>query len=484
VSRRQQRLVGAQVVLLVVVVAVAVLDSDAADWRPLELFASLFALAVAGEFVSVRTGRIHIGPAFLAAALAWSLLGAAPAALIAVTAVSLWSLRNRTPPDLFLNNVVSHATCPVVGGLLIDALRDPTPATQADPVVAAVVFAVYLPVNLLEFVLVVGYLCLRDGGSFRDAYRRLYRPVVPWEITTAAVVAGTVLAYQELELVAIGLLAILLATQSSLLRAVLAVERQRDELRELVDELVGLQRGVVRVLVETLSLRDQMTARHSAAVARFARATAQAAGLPEREQELVRIAGLLHDVGKFTFPDRTLTSRTLSDEDWALIRSHPQRGADIVRRVRGYGEVADVILCHHERVDGRGYPRGLAGEDIPVLARIISIADTFDVMTARDSYRTPVTVPEALQELRRVAGAQLDADLVDVFVTMIEGGRVGFAHADDADLEEELTYERREGTPAGRRRLGRRSAPAAAASRAAGSDSAAAASHGAAGSSS
>jgi putative nucleotidyltransferase with HDIG domain len=375
-----------------------------------------------------------------------------------VSVASLWA---RTAADLFLNNVVANTVCPVVGALLVGALRDPTPAESADPVAAAVVFAVYLPVNFLDFILVVGYLSLRDGQSFRTALDRLYRPVIPWEITTGAVVAGTVIAYQEIGLLAVGLLGILLATQSSLLRAVLAVERQRDELRELVNELVGLQRGVVRVLVETLSLRDQMTARHSAAVARFARATAQAATLPEREQELVRIAGLLHDVGKFTFPDRTLTSRELSDEDWALIRSHPQRGADIVRRVRGYAEVADLILCHHERMDGRGYPRGLAGEDIPVLARIISIADTFDVMTARDSYRTPIAIPDAIVELRRVAGTQLDAELVEVFVDVIEGGRVGFTHADNQDLEEELTYERREQAPEERGRLRRRPASAA-----------------------
>jgi putative nucleotidyltransferase with HDIG domain len=129
---------------------------------------------------------------------------------------------------------------------------------------------------------------------------------------------------------------------------------QRDELRAQMEELEALHHGVVRVMVETLGMRDRMTARHSAAVARFARATAAAAGLPAREQELVHTAGLLHDVGKFTFPDHTLTSRHLTPEDWELIRSHPQRGADIVGAVHGYGPVADIILCHHERMDGAG----------------------------------------------------------------------------------------------------------------------------------
>ena len=192
-------------------------------------------------------------------------------------------------------------------------------------------------------------------------------------------------------------------------------------------------------MVETLGMRDRMTARHSAAVARFAKATAAAAGMSVRDQELVHTAGLLHDVGKFTFPDHTLTGTRLTEEDWELIRSHPQRGADIVGRVHGYREVAEIVLCHHERIDGRGYPRGLAGEEIPRLSRMISIADTYDVMTARDSYRDPVSSAEAVAELRRVSGAQLDGALVEIFVGEVLGHQdAAFAHGDDADFEAEL----------------------------------------------
>ena len=196
-------------------------------------------------------------------------------------------------------------------------------------------------------------------------------------------------------------------------------------------------------MVETLGMRDRMTARHSAAVARFAKAIAAAAGLPSRDQELVHTAGLLHDVGKFTFPDHTLTGTRLTEEDWELIRSHPERGADIVGRVHGYAEVAEIVLCHHERIDGRGYPRHLSGDEIPVLARILAVADCFDVMTARDSYRDPVSSEEALVELRRVAGTQLDPVVVEVFVEMIERHGVAFRHADEADFEKELAFDRR-----------------------------------------
>jgi putative nucleotidyltransferase with HDIG domain len=230
---------------------------------------------------------------------------------------------------------------------------------------------------------------------------------------------------------------VLLFIYRYLLGAVLHAQRQRDELHAQVEELEALHSGVIRVMVETLGMRDRMTARHSAAVARFARATAAAAGLSAREQELVHTAGLLHDVGKFTFPDQTLTGTSLTEQDWALIYSHPQRGADIIARVRGYQDVAEIVLCHHERIDGRGYPRNLSGDDIPVLARVLAVADCFDVMTARDSYRRPMTVPEAVGELRRVAGTQLDARLIEVFVGLIEGAGVDFQHVADAEYEAE-----------------------------------------------
>ena len=163
--------------------------------------------------------------------------------------------------------------------------------------------------------------------------------------------------------------------------------------------------------MQTLSMRDAMTARHSAAVARYAREVARLLGLSEREQELIHTAGLFHDIGKFIFPDSILVAdRKLTDEEWETVKLHPEQGAKLVRRIEGYGPVADIVLSHHERIDGRGYPYGLSGEQIPLGSRILAAADTYDVMTARDSYRDPVSSEEALAELRRVAGSQLDAD--------------------------------------------------------------------------
>ena len=108
--------------------------------------------------------------------------------------------------------------------------------------------------------------------------------------------------------------------------------------------------------------------------------------------------------------------------------------------------MADIILHHHERIDGEGYPRGIAGDAIPELARIVSIVDTFDVMTSRDSYRAPVSPQVAIAELRRVSGTQLDPRLLEIFIGLIEREGLDFGHADNADLELELSAERLPGS--------------------------------------
>jgi putative nucleotidyltransferase with HDIG domain len=187
-----------------------------------------------------------------------------------------------------------------------------------------------------------------------------------------------------------------------------------------------------------------MTARHSAAVARYAREIAAAADLPKSDQELAHAAGLLHDIGKFVLPDRILKSDArLTEDDWIEIRKHPQEGARIVSQVDGYQAIGDVILAHHERLDGLGYPRGLTGEQIPSVSRIVAVADVYDVMTARDTYRPPVSSFEALAEMRRVSGTQLDGELVEVFAGILAGKDRAYRHGEDVDFEREFSLDRR-----------------------------------------
>jgi putative nucleotidyltransferase with HDIG domain len=216
------------------------------------------------------------------------------------------------------------------------------------------------------------------------------------------------------------------------------------ESRHRAEQYVSLSWGVLAGLMRSLDIRDERAARHSAAVARFARDIAREVGMSDGEQELAHTAGLLHDIGRFALSDRVAErGRTLTDEDWVAIQRHPELGADMLRDLGMYGPVAEIILAHHERIDGRGYPNALPGDEIPEIAKIISVAEVYDTLTASDTYRTRMSSFEALNELRRVAGSQLDARYIEVLAGLLTGEGVGYRHADTADFDSELNMERR-----------------------------------------
>ncbi len=216
------------------------------------------------------------------------------------------------------------------------------------------------------------------------------------------------------------------------------------ESRQRAEQYVSLSWGVLAGLMRSLDIRDQRAARHAAAVARFARDMATEVGMSERDQELAHTAGLLHDIGHFALSDRVHErGRVLTDEDWIAIQRHPELGADMLKDLGMYGPVAEIVFCHHERIDGLGYPRNLLDEEIPEIAKIIAVAEVYDTLTAQDTYRTQVSSFEALRELRRVAGSQLDARYVEVLAGLLTGEGIEYRHADAADFDTELDMERR-----------------------------------------
>ena len=155
-----------------------------------------------------------------------------------------------------------------------------------------------------------------------------------------------------------------------LLRTALNSIERKEELEGRTRQLAALQVGLLGTVLQTLSLRDKMTARHSAAVARYSREIAREIGLSEREQDIVHTAALLHDIGKFIFPDSILfADRGSRDEEFAIVRRHPEQGARLVARIEGYGPVAEIILAHHERIDGRGLPERPARRADPARRR-------------------------------------------------------------------------------------------------------------------
>jgi putative nucleotidyltransferase with HDIG domain len=429
---------GVQLAAFIAAAVLAVLASGSADWNiPLAL--ALAGCAVISDLTAANTAsaKLKVSGSFLALVLAMVLLGGPPAAVIGVLTIVVGWLRWREERHYLLQNLVAYAWFPLVGGLAFFAARDALGVGRTDLGFYTLVFATFVLALALNFLLTAGYQCYLERSSLTAKARTALVPLLPSELFTALITVFVAYLYLRVGLAAIALLAIVLAGFQHLLGQLLLSQRRSAQ-------LATAQLGMMTALLRTLDLRDRMTARHSAAVARYAREIAREAGLPERDQELVHTAGLLHDLGKSVFPDRILKADTgLTDADWEIVKTHPKRGAEVVSKVDGYGAVAEIILAHHERLDGGGYPRGLSGDEIPELARVLSVADVYDVMTARDSYRRPVGSLEAIQELRRVAGTQLDPRFVEAFVRVLAGRDLRFRHGDDADFDAELALERR-----------------------------------------
>src|SRR5215213_3580195 len=427
-----------------VVVAAAVWQAPNADWN-LALFGILLGFSAFSDVMSIETeSHLKISGNFLALVLAMVLLGGTPAALIGLISILAGWVRFREGLHDLLVNALTFMAFPLVVGVSFHELLDSSGIVPSDPAFYVLVFGAFVAALAINFSMIGAYTYYLERSSFIEKLRTVLIPLLPSELAAALMAVGVAFIYYEIGLAGVAMFGIVLVTFQYLLGALLqSLERARElELRG--KQLASFQVGMLSALLRTLDLRDQMTARHSAAVARYSRAIAQRAGLSKEEEELVHISALLHDIGKFILPDRILKANVpLTDEDWMLIKRHPQQGARVVSALDGYGPVADVILAHHERIDGKGYPRGLKGEEIPKLSRIISVADTYDVMTARDSYRTPMSSADAIAELRRVAGKQLDAEYVEIFVELIEGDDVSFQHVDSSDFEKELSLESR-----------------------------------------
>jgi putative nucleotidyltransferase with HDIG domain len=429
---------------LVAVVAIAVWRAPTANWDP-ALFGILLGFSIFSDLTAIETSsKLKTSGSFLALVLAMVFLGGPPAAIIGVVSIWVGWIRWRDDAHDLLVNTLTYATFPLLSGLAFHQAVERSDVTPSDPMFYVLVFCTFLIALSLNFSMIAADACYVWRTSFLARVRSALIPLLPSELAAALMTVGIAYIYDKIGIAGVALFGIVLVTFQYLLGALLLSQERAEELETRSKQLASFQVGMLSALLRTLDLRDQMTARHSAAVARYSRSIAHAAGLSKEEEELVHISALLHDIGKFILPDRILKANVpLTDEDWMLIKRHPQQGARVVSSLDGYGPVAEIILAHHERIDGKGYPRGLAGDDIPELSRIISVADTYDVMTARDSYRTPMSSYDAIVELRRVAGKQLDARFVEVFIELLEGKDVSFAHGEAADFEKELALESR-----------------------------------------
>jgi HD-GYP domain-containing protein (c-di-GMP phosphodiesterase class II) len=188
-------------------------------------------------------------------------------------------------------------------------------------------------------------------------------------------------------------------------------------------DLEALFLGVVQSLISAIEARDPSTKGHSDRVKTYALEIGRELYLSEPEMRRLELASLLHDIGKIGYSDAIFTNptSTLSKEHWKVVERHSQVSEMILTPLAGFADIVPSIRWHHERYDGKGYPDGLKGEQIPLLARIVSVVDSYDAMTSERSYRKTFTQEEAVNELVKNSGGQFDPRIVDVFVRLSQG---------------------------------------------------------------
>lgn len=191
-------------------------------------------------------------------------------------------------------------------------------------------------------------------------------------------------------------------------------------LRQRISALANLNEQTILAFVQAIDAKDSYTAQHSARVADLAQTIAKALGLHPDDVDRIRRAALLHDVGKIAVPESILSKQgRLTPEEYHLIKQHPVASARIIGCVDQYHPYVNGVRHHHERIDGKGYPDGLCGLDIPLDARIIAVADAFEAMTSDRAYRSKLPTEEAVKRLQDGAGTQFDPHIVEVFLRVI-----------------------------------------------------------------
>jgi len=190
-------------------------------------------------------------------------------------------------------------------------------------------------------------------------------------------------------------------------------------------ELREVSIGTITALVTAVEARDPYTKGHSERVAKYSASVARQIGLPPGQVEDLRVAGLLHDIGKIGISDLILNKKgSLTRDEYEVVKEHPRIGARIVEEIKPLQRIVPLIYHHHERYDGSGYPDGLAGNDIPLGARILAVADAFEAMTSRRAYRSNLGIERSLELLEAGAGGQLDPQLVGVFKRLWLSGQL------------------------------------------------------------
>jgi len=381
-------------------------------WAALAVLQALF-LVCDSPRTALTSRQTRWSPSSAATLAAAVLLG--PAAAAFVGAMSLLSLRRQLQLGQRLFNGATHALSGLAAGEAYLAINTDVGLPQQP----------YFSRTLLAFAVAAGVHVLANHGLIWGIYRLtrgggMQRGESP-ESSVALLLASD-LGYASLGLVIASLWTIMHWFAAVIVLVPLFVARWA--MAQFAEEHRAYA-ATMNALCQAVETKDYYTRGHGDRVSRGAVMIARKIGMNSARTDAIRFAGMLHDVGKLGVPTQVLQKTgALTEEEFAAIQLHPMRGLEIVREIGFLFEALNGIMHHHERIDGRGYPMGLAGHEIPEFARVIAVADAFDSMTSTRSYREAKSIDQGVAELRKGAGTQFDPVLVEAFIAAL--GQLGW----------------------------------------------------------
>jgi putative nucleotidyltransferase with HDIG domain len=377
---------------------------------------ALAGMAMVAEKQSVRLSpSVEISVSFLPFILAAALLG--PLSAMAVGAASLLALFQ----EPYVRWVVwTGSRTLVCGASGLSAWA--AGATHVSSFSQALVVVVVASVTEVVGDVLLGGLtvAIRRSGSLRGQLKTTIPVLLAAVPLHTPIIAVLVYSYREISPLTV---AFFVVPAFAAQRLFLLYRRQRDTTEKLAEVNMRLENAnlsFASALVATLDARDRYTAGHSTTVALYARDIAARLGLSIEEQRRAHLCGLVHDIGKVGLPPGLLEKRgPLTPDERRQMEQHASIGQSILLNVDDYAEIASIVRCHHERIDGEGYPDGLRGDDIPLLSRIIAVADAYDAMTSDRPYRNAMPSRVARMRLVQAVGTQFDTAIVAVFEALL-----------------------------------------------------------------
>jgi diguanylate cyclase (GGDEF)-like protein/putative nucleotidyltransferase with HDIG domain len=395
------------------------------------LFAALAGLAIgtSAAKITLPLGRLSQSNLSLSHAINfWALFALGTAEATSIAALSACAqctlnVNRRNPLHRTVFSIASLTTTVMIAGVPLTLLGVATTEVASLAQAAAVVAPLYFFVNSA---LVAAAIALSTGASIPYVWHRNFMWSAPSYLAGAALAAAAVAASMRgwfgwLLLLAVPLYLVFRSYHSVVAR----LREEQEETRRAMD----VQLATIEALALAIEAKAGCTPDHIRAIQQYAGMLAEAASLSETEVQAVRTAALLHDIGNMAVPEHILSKPDkLTPEEFERVKIHPSVGADILRNVPFGAPVADLVLCHHERWDGLGYPAGLRGTVIPMGARILAIADCYTTLQTDRPYRPARTQPEAIALLREYAGTAFDPVLVDLFIERLDLPSAAVAH--------------------------------------------------------